>query len=176
MWTNQRNAPVLVAINSRTINFVAMAIEDITKIHSTNSYMEKLHRFSEKHLVKYLLKNPTTLSKRQILESYESSCKNAINNPGTRIDWLKCTQKRPLQELKSVKIGDGHSLNNALNRYKSIFNKKIHFKNLNNHRASFSGNLNKMMRRKSAEPGNDLNINLVQPYSQTNGNSSKDRF
>lgn len=144
LLTNQRNAPILVAINNRTMNFVAMAFEDITKIHSMNSRMEKLHRFSERYLAKYLLKNPTTtISKRQILDSYERSCKNAINNPGTRIDWLKCSQKKQLNELRSVKVNENYSLNSAFNRYKAILNRKTHCKNSNKNQASFSGRLSK---------------------------------
>lgn len=42
LWTNQRNAPVLVAINARTMNLVTMAIEEITQIRSTNKLVCRL--------------------------------------------------------------------------------------------------------------------------------------
>lgn len=124
-----------------------------------------------RYLNPYLLKNPTTLNKRQILESYERSCKNAINHPGTRIDWLRCTHKtQTINQLKSVKVNASHSSSNAFkwNLYKSISNRRVHCKSSNN-RVRFSDDLNNSVRRRSAEHNNGLNTNEISEHRNIPG-------
>lgn len=125
--TGQADAPILVSINNRVTNFLAMAFEDITNIHSMNSWVEKFHRYSEKHFEKYLLIKPTSISWRQIIDAYESSSRNAINKEDIRINWLQCTQKNKSNALKSVIVNQNSrpNLRSRINMYKSLMRKRI---------------------------------------------------
>jgi hypothetical protein len=67
----EKDVCLFEVINDRMVQFSTRAMEDVTGLRSTNTWLEKFHSFNEHYLMSFLVRKEEGITSTEVVDAYE---------------------------------------------------------------------------------------------------------